>query len=226
LAKNEDLRSKIYLDLALEGVRTRPLDFFSLGLQRVIASANLSEFKEDRFTPEFYPERLTHHYERGARDARKGKANSFLYAFGLPEKGELVPYADFQREISPAPQAWTARTVVAWVAWLERVSDFVTLPNDRDEMQRSIWKSRITPLGVWLLAGVVLALLPPHTRTLGVWSLAAMGFLLSFFLISQPNPRYFAPAWPVLIVLLAVPADVLARLVTGVFRRRKTPAVP
>jgi predicted benzoate:H+ symporter BenE len=109
---------------------------------------------------------------------------------------------------------------------VERVSDFVLLPNDRDDMQRSIWKSRITPLGVWLLAGIVLALLPPHTRTLGVWSLAATGFLLSFFLISQPNPRYFAPAWPVLIVLLAVPADVLVRLVTGIFRRRETSAAP
>jgi hypothetical protein len=43
----------------------------------------------------------------------------------------------------------------------------------------------------------------------------ALGYVLGVFIVSQDNARYFGPAWPVIIVLLAVPADVLVRLVVA-----------
>jgi hypothetical protein len=53
----------------------------------------------------------------------------------------------------------------------------------------------------------------------GVWTVAAGGYLLGVFLVSQMNPRYFAAAWPVIIPLLALPADVIGNLLEKLFMR-------
>jgi hypothetical protein len=42
-----------------------------------------------------------------------------------------------------------------------------------------------------------------------VWALIALGYLFGVYLISVENVRYIAPIWPVLFVILAVPADFL-----------------
>jgi len=44
---------------------------------------------------------------------------------------------------------------------------------------------------------------------LGVWTLTSLVYLLAVFLVSLVSPRYVAPVWPMLLILLAVPADVL-----------------
>jgi hypothetical protein len=226
LRRDESRRARIYMDLALEGVRSKPLEFLGLSLQRLVASANISEFKEGRFEADYLHERLEGAYEKAVAAAAAGKPNSMLHAFGLPEKPPLPSYPELEERLSPKGAVGSAERVMSWVQGYARLSDFVALPQNMRAEERSIWKARITPLGVWLLAGVLLALLPPYTRTLGVWSIAAGGFLVGFFLISQANPRYFAPAWPVLIVLLAVPADLLVRAAAALVRRGSRGAAP
>ena len=209
LGKDEKLRKRIYMDLALEGVRADPGMFLYLGWQRLVGSVNPSEFKEDRFTGGFYVERFEHFYEE--MQAKPGSPVRF--AFALPRTGDLPPYSEFQRQLSPAPDGFAARAVNGWVAAYLHAADIVRLPvKSGDAHSRSILRARLTPLGWWLVAGAVLSLLPPYTRRLGVWTLVAASYAAGVFLVSQVNPRYFAPVWPVLVPLLAVPADMLARL--------------
>ena len=65
------------------------------------------------------------------------------------------------------------------------------------------------------LVCMLLAFLPRYRRTLGVWTLLALSYVFGVFLVSQLNARYFGPVWPVLIVLFAVPADVLAQRIAA-----------
>jgi hypothetical protein len=56
---------------------------------------------------------------------------------------------------------------------------------------------------------MLLSLLPRYRPTLGVWMIVAVSYLIGVFLVAQPNPRYFGPAWAMLLPLFALPADVL-----------------
>ena len=219
LKDDEKKKTRLYMDLAVEGVKARPDLFIYLALQRLIGSANLSEFKEDRFTGEFYVERFEHHYE----EAREKEKHAVRLAFNLPARGALPDYAEFQQRLSPAPGSFAARAVQGWVRLLEHTSDFVRLPDAREVRDREIFKARLTPLGWWLCAGLLLSLLPPYTRTLGVWVLIAISYLVGVFLVSQINPRYFGPAWPMLNVVLAVPVDLAGRLALSFLRPRTAP---
>ncbi|HEX8296971.1 MAG TPA: hypothetical protein VF593_11755, partial [Chthoniobacteraceae bacterium] len=204
LGKNDRLRSRIYTDLALEGIKAEPQHLLQLGAQKLIGSINPSEFKEDRFTSAFYRERFQHHFE----DARARPQSPVRFALGFRPEETLPEYADFERELAPKANSWMEQVVVGWVAGIERLFDFVKLPDDRDEYQRQIGKTRVRPLGWLLISALLLAVLIPRYRsTFGVWAVIAMGYLAAVFLVSQINPRYFAPAWPVLIPLLALPFD-------------------
>ena len=110
------------------------------------------------------------------------------------------------------------RVFTSWVRGYEMSTDLVRLPRGKTvAAERSVLRSRVMPAGFLLLAGMALSLLPRYRATLGVWTLA-VGSYLMVFLFSQMNVRYFGPAWPVLIVLCALPADVL---VTAIVSRRK-----
>ena len=217
LDKDSHLKSKIYMDLAKEAILSSPGQFLYLGAQRVIASANVSEFKEDRFTGEFYVERFEHFHA----EALVKEKSPVRMLFALPKGEPIEPYSEFSRRISPCPDSWMARTVQTWVAGFERVSDLVRMPEGGPEELRSIRLARPTWLGLWLCAGIVLALLPRYHATLGVWMMAALSYLFGVFLFAGINPRYFGTAWPVLIPLLAVPADALVRLIVSRRERAK-----
>ena len=211
LERDDKLRARIYLDLALEGIKGSPTGFLQLGWQRLLASANPSEFKEKRFDPSYYVGRLERFYEEAGRKP----ANATRFAFHLGS-GPLAPYPDFARKLSPAPDSWQTRAVNAWVNAYMRGADLFTTPAMlTGSNARSVRDARPTFVGGWLVAGLLLSLLPVFFRRLGVWTLIAASYLAGVFLFSQVNPRYFAPAWPVLIVLLAVPADALWRLACG-----------
>jgi hypothetical protein len=204
--------------LALEGIKAEPLRFLYLGWQRIVSSANPSEFGINRFEPAVFPERFRDDFENAQKALAAGKPTPLPMLLGFPRHGPLPAWEEMQQRLSPAPDGWGARVVQAWAAAYNRFSDLVHLPEHRDKKQREIWKARPTVLGVFVLTGAVLAIaLPAYRRTLGVWTIVAAGYLFGVFLVSQTNPRYFGPAWPVLVVLLAVPADALLR----VFTRRK-----
>lgn len=214
-----DKRSRIYLDLALEGIRERPDLFLHLGLQRVIASANISAFKDSRFAGDYYGLRFEDDYEKAAKDLAKGRRTSVLTAFAI--RGQLPPWEEFRARLSPRPDSLAARTVVAWVRGYEKVSNVVRLPTSGQLYERGIGKARPTFLGIWLVVGMLLSLLPRYRPTLGVWMLVAASYLLGVFLVSQPNPRYFGPAWAMLFPLFALPLDVLVTALQRVFGRRQ-----
>ena len=208
------------MDLAKEAVLTEPRLFLYLGWQRVLASANPSSFKEQRFEANYLADRLKHHYEEV-----RGKPGSVMHMlFALPKNEPLPPYEEFRSRLSPRPDAWTARAVTAFVRGYENASDLVRMPTGKTPAEKSIRRVSPTPLGCWLVAGMALSLLPRYWRTLGVWMLIAASYLLGVFLFSQINPRYFGPAWPVLVPLLAVPADVLACLILAAFRKSRSRA--
>jgi hypothetical protein len=204
-------KARIYLDLAIEGIKARPDLFLHLALQRVVASANLSEFKEERFTPEYYPARVEHHYEQAIEEVANGKPSAVRAAFALPKAGPLPPWPEFRQRLSPRPDSFAARAILGWVRGFEAVADVVRIPESKDLRERALRHIRPTLLGVWLLAGAGLSLLPAYRKTLGVWMFVALSYLLGVFLVSQPNPRYFGPAWAMLVPLFAVPMDTVAR---------------
>ena len=218
LGKDENKRAATYMDLALEGIKARPDLFLYLGLQRLAGSVNPSEFKEARFTGAYYIEKFEHHYE----EAQTHENSPLRMAFGLPKRGPLPRWEEFQHRISPAPDSWPARAVLSWVRGYERVSNLVRLPDGRPSRERTLAAMRLTPLGWWMVAAILLSLLPRYRSTLGVWTVIVLGYAIGVFLVSQINPRYFCPAWPVLVVLLAVPADLLVTVVARLRRQATT----
>ncbi len=221
-ALDDAARSPLYMALGIEGIKAEPLQFLFLGWQRIVSSANPSQFRLVRFDPKLSPLRFQDDFEDAQTALTAGRSTPIPMLFGLPKHGPLPPWEEIQHRLSPAPDGWGSRLVQRWTTAYNRVSDLVHMPESRDKKQREIWKARPTPLGIWLVAGALLAVaLPAYRRTLGVWTIIAVGYLFGMFLVGQTNPRYFGPAWPVLVVLLAVPADALVRLAT---RRKPEPA--
>jgi hypothetical protein len=138
--------------------------------------------------------------------------------FALPKDQPLPAFSELRSKLSPRPNSWMPRAVLAFVRGYERIADLVRLPRGDTAAEQSIRRVSPTPLGCWLVAGMALSLLPRYRRTLGVWMLIAVSYLFGVFLFAQINPRYFGPAWPVLVPLLAVPADVLVCLARRGFR--------
>ncbi|MGB8165932.1 MAG: hypothetical protein WCF18_00470 [Chthoniobacteraceae bacterium] len=215
LGSDEKLKSKIYMDLAIEAIKARPLMFVGFGLQRAVASSNLSSFGVQRFTGEYYRGRSAGRYA----EAQRVEKGAVRLAHALPMRGELPTYEEFNHRLDPVPGSWCERVVRTWVGWIGEALDFSTMPRVAKE-ERRITLARPTLLGCWLVAGALLAFLPRYFRTLGVWTIVAAGYALGVFIVSQTNARYFGPVWPVLVVLLAVPADVLARIVVAAWERK------
>jgi hypothetical protein len=219
---NIDKRSHLYMDLALEGIRERPDLFLYLGLQRVVASANISEFKDARFAGDYYAVRFRDDYDRATRDLSRGRRTSVLTAFGI--RGQLPTWEECRARLTPRPNSLAARTVASWVRGYGRISNVVRLPQSGKLNERGIGRARPTFLGAWLLLGMLLSLLPRYRSTLGVWMLVAVGYLVGVYLVAQPNPRYFGPAWPMLLPLFALPADALLNALRRTSRPRLDPA--
>ncbi len=204
LGTNPQLRAKIYFDLATEGIKARPMAFLYLGVQRLIASADLSAFRQDRFTGRYYRGRTEHFYAEAERD----ELSPLRLAFGLPKHGAVEPYTTFQSRLDPKPGSAALHVVHSVLGAVGRSLDVVRIPHGA-KSERTIERSRPTVLGWWLFAAGALAFAPAYRKTYGVWTLIACWYLMGVFVVSQRNPRYFAPVWPILIPLLAVPADAI-----------------
>jgi predicted benzoate:H+ symporter BenE len=110
-----------------------------------------------------------------------------------------------------------------YVQGYARFGELVRMPDGKSAEARSILRARPTLLGCWLVAGLVLSLLRQYRSTLGVWMILSVGYLFGVFVVSQLNPRYFGPVWPVFVVLLAIPADAILRGLVKTFRARIQP---
>ena len=206
LGDNERLRNRIYLDLAIEGIKARPDLFLYLGLQRIIGSANVSAFGTIHFADGYYVAHTAEYYA----EAEEDEESPIRLAFALPKDGPIQSYEAYQHKLEPRPGSWQARAVQAAVGAYGTKLDLFRFPKGQE---RSISLVRPTFLAWWLVAGMLLSVLPCYRRTLGVWMLIAIGQLFGVFLFSVVNTHYFAPVWPVLLVLMAVPADVICTVI-------------
>lgn len=209
---------ELYMALALEGIKARPLDFLYLGMQRLVASANLSDFDLERFESGTYARKLKGAWGDSEKVLASGKPSSIPMAFGLPKKGPLPPFGEFSPRLAPSPGSAAERAVLAWAHFIEDSTDIVTLPHPGKNAPAEAWKitqARPTWLGWWLFASLALSLC--YWRTLGVWTLATLGYLAGVFLVSLVLTRYFAPAWLIFLPILFVPLDLVLSLL---IRRR------
>lgn len=216
LDKDANKKRALYMDLAMEGIKAHPLQFLHLGAQRLVASANMAGFDDDRFEAGYYAKRFKGHYETAGRLLSEGKKTSAPMAFGFPKAGPLPPYEEFQKELS-RPDTSAESAVLGWVRGYEKASRVVAMPDPpktAPAAEFSITLARPTVLGWWLLVALPLSLF--YWRGLGVWTVTLTGYLAGVFLVSLVNARYFAPAWLVFIPVLAVPLDLLFR---AIFRR-------
>ena len=204
LGHNERFKDKLYMDLALEGVKARPDLFLYLGLQRVVFDANVSIYEVDHFIDGGFIERVQPFYA----EAEKDDDSPVRQAFSLPPKGPIPAYESFQHELEPAPGSWPARAVRACVGAYGTKLDLFHYPaGPRSQYKLSL--TRPTFLGWCLFAGMLLSLLFFYRRTLGVWTIITLGYVFGVYLISVVNVHYMSPVWPMLLIFLALPADVI-----------------
>lgn len=204
LDKDEKRKNKLYMDLAWEGIKSRPDLFFYLALQRVVFSSNLSSFDTGRFNDGYFVGSFAEYYE----EAEQSEDSPIRIALALPTKGPIAPYQSVQRKFEPIPGSWVSRVLHAWAgAWGTNL-DFFQFPN-LPKMQCDFALVKIKPLGWWLFLGILVAFLPPYRRTLGVWMIISIGYIFGVFLVAAVQSRYVAPAWPIIFICLLLPLDFL-----------------
>ncbi len=217
--ENEELRRKVYMALALEGIKARPGAYLYLALQRLAGSANISAFDDvlpfpgGRFSSEYYPWRFEKLYEEARRLVAEGgkKRPSMPMAFGFKTGEALPPYAEFRPRLAH-PGTWAEQAVVAVTSRYGDAADLVRMPTSRANAtleERSFKNTRLTALGWWLVASLILALL--RWRTLGIWVMTSVGYLCGVYLCALVQTRFFLPAWLVFIPVIFVPLDWLAQ---------------
>jgi len=210
LDQDEKKKDDLYLSLAIEGIKAKPVTFLYLGLQRLVASAGMARFDFTRFTSASLELRQHEGYTEAENTMKRGKLSGLPLAFGLPKSAPLPPYDEFSPRLTPAPDGWAERRMVAWAAWLQPYSDLVTLPIPRLDAPASAWSIRhahITVLGWWMIGSLLVSFV--YWRTLGIWALAILAYLAGVFVVSIVNVRYFAPAWLVLLPMAMAPLDAL-----------------
>ncbi len=216
LEDDPEKRTELYQELALEGLLRRPDLLVLISLTRALDSANLAEFKTGRFEATYFAERFAEHDEEW-RAENGGHLLKFL--FDLPREAPVPPYSELRHRLAPHPQAPQA-------VWLRRYADgfaeaAALIKPVREEADAL---PHPTPLGWYLLAGSLLSFAPPYWRGLAPWSVVAAGYLAGVYLVGSANPRFFALVLPMLLLYLAVPVDLAARLLAGRKPRTAEPA--
>jgi hypothetical protein len=217
LERESERKVSVYRSLAREAILSHPVLYLGLGLDRLIASANPSNFNPSHFHADTYARRFEHFYD----ESREGEKTPLRELFALPKQGPLPSYAEFATRLGGPAESRASRTMTAWGrlvcgSW----ADLVVLPSSRGLAVPPKLTLRFTILGWCVAAGAMLSLLPLYRRTLGVWMLASFGYLGSVFLLTIANSRYFDLVWPVLFLLAVLPGDrALARW--PAWRRRR-----
>jgi hypothetical protein len=214
LADDPKQRAKIYTDLALEAIRREPLLFLYLGAQRIVVAGNMSEFKESKFASETEVERFENDYRRAQEEEARGRHSQLHRVLGFGKGERLPPWEEFQARMQPRKDSSAERFILGYARDVAHALDLVRLP-DGPTVERSVLRSRVLVPGWWLLVALPLVLLPRYRPTHGVWVLVALSYLWGVFLTTVAIPRYFAPAWPILLVVMALPLDVVVRAVKG-----------
>ncbi len=205
LAKDDEAAlERLYKELAFEGIAARPDLFLYVAMQRLVGSANMTDFKDDRFGSTYFADRFA---EQLANDRNPDSMERL--AFALPKDEPIPDAAQFREWLAPHPHSAAAKWLTDWVRAYQRIWVLV----DRPEGPRpSLWKCRLTPLGWCVVLGGLLALIPPYLRSTGVWVIAFAGAMIATYMVGIEHTRYFAAVWPVAFLALGVLIDFPARV--------------
>jgi len=204
LGKDKSVMAKVYRELALEAIKAHPDLFLRTGLHRLLGSCNPADLADDRFEADYFARRLQDDLE-GNRSPEK----MLRIAFGIPKSAPFPPKEEFWKRTCPHPDSAAARWLFSYVETFQRLGALVSRPTGE---QHTFDQYHPTFLGWWLLLGMILALIPPFLRTVGVWVLGMTAALGATFLVGIEHVRYFAPMWPLVLITMAVALDWPLRL--------------
>lgn len=202
---SEERLNAMYMSLALEGIWSNPVGFLQIGMQRLVGSANLEDFKVDRFEATYFADRLG---EAQADD--RNPDDMIKLAFGLPLGEPLPDDATLLGWVAPRPDAAGAKFLKGYAESYHWAGRLFVRPDMRADSSGGLG---VTVLGIYLIVAMALSFFPSYLRTFGVWNLIFLGYLGSVFLVGIEHTRYFAPVWPLVILNLGIPLDLLARRV-------------
>jgi len=205
LAKDKTALSRVYRDLAVEGIRAEPLSYLSIGLHRMLESCNPADLSQWRFQADYCSSRLNE-----AIAADRYPEAILRLALGIPRNAPFPTREELNAWMNPHPDSAAARWLPAYVNAYQAAGALVNRPESEPRLLSSY---RPSLLGWWFLVGAALALLPPYFRTVGVWVLLLGTGLFATYLVGIMHVRYFAPAWPVVLLALAVAVDTPLRRV-------------
>jgi len=215
LADRDEEKARVYKGLAMEALRAAPLEYFGLSLRRLVASLDVRPSFAWMFSVQYSKSEFRAQFERLAGKKELLRAR----IFGWGRRGPAPSLDECLREIAPDGETVAMRALQRWAGQWSRAVHFVAPSGAAD---RGLPISAFRPAGLsWLLAvGLCGCALRPWRETVGCLALMAMGYLVGVFMIGGANPRFAAAAWPVLLLLLALPVDALARAWVGRVERR------
>jgi len=210
--------TKAMRDMALEALFTQPHLLLYIAVQRAVGSLNWTEFKLNRFEPGYQSANLRDAYDSWAKKGEARKLSQFASAYGVFGPVESPPpFSEIQNRVEPAGREAPARWLAQYVQTVTPWGVFVADP-EGDGFKRTLWQMTPTPLGWWLILGCVLAWALPWLRgTLGVWLAVAIGYAITVHLLGSGSARFFAAAWPPLLLALFAPLDGLYSLISRRF---------
>ena len=194
-------RDKLYKELALEGIKSRPDLFLLIALQRLAGSTNQADFKTVRFDPYYYADYLRKMYfESGVEESM------MRIVFGIPKNAPYPSYEEMRGWASPRPDSFWTKFYKQYADAFQSHGDLLHRPY---RQQTVLMDMRVTPLGWLAILGGILSLFGPFRRPLGIWTITFGGYLVAVYLVGVEHHRYFALAWPFILVLFAVVPETL-----------------
>lgn len=220
--ENEKKRDKVFRDLAMEGVLHEPHMMVYIAFQRIIGS-HLRGLKEERLTGNFYAERMAEDYLYPELTERFPA--TFRRLYGLPRNKPIPSLIEMQQRVIPHPESAYDRWIAEYLVQFERASRLVG-PEDKVKQQGPIYIYRPTVLGMIALIGLVVGFLGPYRGTIGAWTLFTLSYLFGVYSVGSANGRFFIPALPWILLLLAIPFDGLLRMIQSIRKPRAAPPSP
>lgn len=201
-------------ELALEAIAAEPHLYAYIAASRTVGSVNWTNFKLRRFEYDYFPGRFESLYNEMLRRGGR-RAEMMQYILGRNATDPPLDFEEVRMIILPENRGIAAGWMQNYVEWMSRRGIFFA-EVVADGKIRSLWEMWPTPLGWWLIAGTFAALAVPAFRSnLGVWLVIAVGYAVGVHLVGSSNPRFFALAWPPLLMALAVPPEIIWRAVAS-----------
>lgn len=196
-------RDKLYKELAMEGIKARPDLFLLIAIQRLAGSTNQGDFKTVRFQPHYYADYLERmYYESGVEESM------MRIVFGIPKSAPYPSYEEMRGWVSPHPDSFWTKFYLGYANTFHDFGDLLYRPHGQ---QTILVDMRVTFFGWLAILGGIVSLFRPFLRPFGVWTITFGGYLVAVYLVGVEHHRYFALAWPFILVLFVLLPDMVWR---------------